>query len=583
MKHTFKALFCFILACLLVLGTLLSVVSCKSKKSAVPVEEDEQEPATVITIAGKSIANHVVVYPHGEENNARYLRRAISNFDEELTLPITETDPQNGKVIRLRVDPQQSPAACRIYVEDRALTIAVHTATFMRKAIDVFKSVLEGDNMDFPSGYSLNEPYTPVSYQAVSGSKKLIGDADKNPLSYNVGDGAKITVAAVSDGRLLSVPLFHVEVWNEATKRGEDLYVDGSKGYVEYSVENFSKAGFLHVKVNACNADKSKLSGFADSADGGNHFVGSVGFGVAEIMPAGNAFGFDGFWSLVTEEVRGLNFDNVKLMQLENTRPGFVTYYWEAPTGGVKGDGEPNVAAGYLTVPENASATNKIGLHMTFQAYNGSIPIPDPSYRDNKATLIVCAHGFDLERAKEDGAYYQSQKDLIDGHIITQDYFRGMIKRDLMGARFLLEHFGPAGENVWDGTTFEVAGNSMGAMQSTAVAALTKDVTGTDVSLLDVGIPWLCDTRGESAGRKARSWPDNIADLVFFDPARFAPKLTCTVRIYAALGDQICPPSSVMAFYNSISGVDKRITCEQNTSHSYGVGGAEYQLSQSKN
>ena len=125
-----------------------------------------------------------------------------------------------------------------------------------------------------------------------------------------------------------------------------------------------------------------------------------------------------------------------------------------------------------------------------------------------------------------------------------------------------------------------VAGNSMGAMQSTAVAALTKEVTGTDVSLLDIGIPFLCDTKGGTVGRKPRTWPNKLQELGYIDPANFAAKLTCNVKILAGLGDSICPSSGVMALYNGIASTEKTLTFKQNYWHGNGGGGGEYQLSQ---
>jgi len=123
----------------------------------------------------------------------------------------------------------------------------------------------------------------------------------------------------------------------------------------------------------------------------------------------------------------------------------------------------------------------------------------------------------------------------------------------------------------------------MGAMQSTAVAALTKEVTGTDVSLLDIGIPFLCDTKGGAIGRKPRTWPNKLQELGYVDPANFASKLTCKVQINAALGDKYCPASGVMALYNAAVNVEKSITFRQNASHGGGNGGGKYQLSEPSN
>ena len=584
-----KGLFRLFLA-LVTLAILLSAVSCVPKTPVGPdPDPEEQEPETSLTIAGKSIANHKILYPadvEGANDLAIKIRSAISNVAGR-SLPATTTDPGNGKVIWLKVDPQQSPASCRVYVEGRALILAVHEKSFLSDVVNLFKSTIEGKTtMDFPSDFSVIKNYDVVSYQSAKGEKKMVGDSDKNPLSYAVGETAIFRLAIVSEGKLVSVPYYELAIWDESTGTGYDvkdgtgekLYIDGTKGYIEYEIANFSKPGFFYLNVKACDESKKKLSGIADSVDG-YHYVGSVGFGVDQISPAQTA-DLDAYWAPVISAVKSQPTTGMKLTEISSTQAGFRAYYWEMPSGGKNIYKENNVAAGYLTVPTGASATNKIGLRITFQAHDGNIPIPDPVYKENTATLIVCAHGFDLEQAKTDSTYYQKQKNRIGNFINSPDYMRDMIKRDLLGARFLLAQFGPSGNNYWDGETFVVAGNSMGAMQSTAVAALTKEVTGTDVSLLDIGIPWLCDTMGATIGRKTRSWPSNLSELVYLDPATFAAKLTCKVQIYGAMGDMYCPASGVMALYNGAKNVEKTITFQQNASHGGGNGGGKYQLSQ---
>ncbi|MBE6529426.1 MAG: acetylxylan esterase [Ruminococcaceae bacterium] len=581
-----KGIFRLILA-LLTLAILLSVVSCTPKDPAEPDSKPDPEPQeepeadTNLTIGGKSIANHKILFPQGQNELALKIRSAISSA-YDLTLPTTTTDPENGKVVWLRVDPQQSPASCRVYVDERALILSVHNEAFLNDVVNLFKTTLEGEKMDYSSDFSISKNFEAVPYQNVSGTKKLTGDGDKNPLFYAVGETAVFSVAAIAGDKLLSVPYFQLDIWNESTGTGETLYLDGSKGYIEYTVENFSKPGFFYLNANVCDGDKKKISSFADSADG-YHFVGSIGFGTDQIRPTEIPSDFDSYWDSVVTAVDMQNSIGMKLEKLDKTQSGYVTYYWETPTANVHTDNEPNVAAGYLTVPTSANETNKIGLRITFQAHDGEIPIPDPVYKENTATLIVCAHGFDLEKAKTNMMYYAKQKDRIGNYIEKPDYVKEMIKRDLLGARFLLEYFGSSGNNYWDGKTFVVAGNSMGAMQSTAVAALTKEVTGTDVSLLDIGIPFLCDTKGGAIGRKPRTWPNKLQELGYVDPANFASKLTCKVQINAALGDKYCPASGVMALYNAAVNVEKSITFRQNASHGGGNGGGKYQLSEPSN
>lgn len=583
MKKNMKKGFLRFLLVLLTVAMLVSAVSCGPQTPAKPgpgpdPEPEAPEPETNLTIGGKSVANHKILFPEGGNDAALKVRAAISSAFG-VSLPSTTTNPGNGKVVWIKVDPQQSPASCRVYVEGRALILAVHEQAFLDHVVELFKTTIEGEKMDYGSNFSVSENYEVISYKSAKGEKKLVGDGNKNPLSYAVGETAIFSVAATAGDKLLSVPYFQVDIWNEATGTGETLYLDGSKGYIEYTVENFSKPGFLYLNANACDEGKQKIASFSDSANG-YHFLGSIGFGTDQIRPTEIPSDFDSYWDSVVTAVELQNTVDMKLNKLTTTQAGYYTYYWETPTASKHTDAEPNVAAGYLTVPVSASAENKIGLRITFQAHDGSIPIPGPVYKENTATLIVCAHGFDLEKAKTNTIYYAKQKDRIGNFIEKPDYMKDMIMRDLLGARFLLDHFGPSGNNYWDGETFVVAGNSMGAMQSTAVAALIKEVTGTDVSLLDIGIPFLCDTKGGTVGRKPRTWPRELQKLGYIDPANFAAKLTCNVKILAGLGDSVCPSSGVMALYNGIASTEKALTFKQNYWHGNGGGGGEYQLSQ---
>ena len=584
-----RILFSFFLG-FLILATLFSAVSCAGKPTNNGDPPGEVEAETKLTIGGKSIANHAIVFPEGQAALAQTVQAEIA-AKANVTLPTTTSDPGDGKVICLRIDSGLQPRAYGFYTQGRTLTVFAKTAALLDEAVALFKTKLnelfqtaEGKKVDLASSFSANVIKTDgqaVSYETATGTKKVIGETTKNPISYAVGDTATLVVSAVAGDQLVSVPYFCIETWNEATGKGNTEYVDGSKGYIEYQIPMFVKPGFFYWMINACDKGKNKIAQFNDSADG-YHFIGSAGFGVEQIQPAVAApADFDSCWNEVLAKVRVQGTTGMKLDQINSSTYGFYTYYWEMPYGGKNSLGEANVAAGYLTVPISASEENKIGLKITFQAHDGDIPIPNPSYQDNTATLIVCAHGFDLEKAKKDIVYYGRQKTRIGNFSGNPDYFVEMIQRDLLGAKFLMEYFGESGNHFWDGETFVVAGNSMGAMQSTAVAALTKEVTGTDVSLLDIGIPWLCDVKGATAGRKVRTWPTKLEEMGRFDPVNFASRLTCKVKIYAALGDKYCPASGVMALYNGAKNVEKTITFQQNVSHGGGHGGGKYQLSQS--
>ena len=595
MKKTQKnRIFLSLLTLLLILATLFSTVSCVRKDT--PEEPDPEDPGeeveaqTNLTIGGKSIINHVIVYPKGRTAMAEDVQSAISSkFD--VTLTTATKNPGNGKVICLQIDETMLPLSYGFYTQNRMLTISAPTKELLGEAVELFKTKLnelEGEKVDLSSSFSANVIKTDgevVSYGAATGEKKMIGGSDKNPLAYAVGETAVFKLAVVCKQKLVSVPYYCVKTWNEATGQEKTEYVDGSAGYIEYRIENFSKPGFFYLNVNACDENQEKLSGILDSSDG-YHFLDSVAFGSDQISVTSKPSDFDTYWANIVSAVKKQSTSGMKLKQQTNTQTGFITYYWEQPSGGANKYGS-NVASGYLTVPTTASETNKIGLCINFQAHSGDVKAPSPVYKAKTATLIVSPHGVDWEKFQSDLGYQAEQIDKImvqnsNNFVKNPDYFEYMIKRDLLGARFLVNYFGESGNNYWDGETFVVTGASMGAMQSTAVAAMTKEVTGKDVSLLDISIPWLCDVKGGTQGRRPRSWPQNLEQDGYYDPAVFAPKLTCKVNIYAHLGDHTCPASGIMALYNGITS-EKALTFEQNKDHGGGNGGSKYQLSQNPN
>ncbi len=121
----------------------------------------------------------------------------------------------------------------------------------------------------------------------------------------------------------------------------------------------------------------------------------------------------------------------------------------------------------------------------------------------------------------------------------------------------------------------------MGGMQATAVAALTKNITGKDISLLNIDYPWLCDTQGATYGRRNRTWPSKLLEMSKYDPANFAHMVTCKAKIFSGLGDNVCPASGIMIFYNNLTNTaGKELVFRQNFAHGSGNGGSQYVLSQ---
>ena len=70
-------------------------------------------------------------------------------------------------------------------------------------------------------------------------------------------------------------------------------------------------------------------------------------------------------------------------------------------------------------------------------------------------------------------------------------------------------------------------------------------------------IPWNCNIGGPAAGRAHGDWHVPwVPALGYYDAANMARRIPKTCRLtvtWAGLGDYICPPSGVAAFYNNLS------------------------------
>ena len=76
----------------------------------------------------------------------------------------------------------------------------------------------------------------------------------------------------------------------------------------------------------------------------------------------------------------------------------------------------------------------------------------------------------------------------------------------------------------------------------------------------------------EKSGRIRQTWGAPWAKgLAYFDAAHFAPMIKSPKKVQitrAALGDELCPPAGVAAFYNALP-CNKSIKWVQGSTHGY--------------
>ena len=370
--------------------------------------------------------------------------------------------------------------------------------------------------------------------------------------------------------------------YNEATGASTNTYVTPTNGVYEFTV-TANKAGYVYWYVLACDSSKNQISSFStvDDVSGVKYnFAGSVGFGVGSLSPVtGKPSNFNTYWQGVAA---GIGSTSGATLTAVSANSGYNAYLVKIPCG-TDINGKQGYATGYLTYPTSASSSSKIKMKITFQSYG--VAVPSKTYMPDTAVFNMCSHSMDLTNSSSISEYesFRNSKGFnYTANTVEETYFYQMIRRDLTAAKFMIDYFGASGNNYWNGTYFEASGASMGGFQSTAVAALLKYATsgGEGITFLNIEIPYMCDMNGEKSGRRARYWGARYTNtLKYFDTTYFGTLITCQTRIFAGLGDSICPSSGTMSLYNIIPTTDKSITYRQGATHSSYGSGADYSIS----
>jgi cephalosporin-C deacetylase-like acetyl esterase len=268
---------------------------------------------------------------------------------------------------------------------------------------------------------------------------------------------------------------------------------------------------------------------------------------------------FDAFWAAQVAKVTAVSPDVISMEKVSS--PAGIQCLDGAVANAsahdfyrvkIKTPDECGYAVGYLTIPKNAKP-NSLGITVVFNGYG--VSDLSPYISPSNIVLNVCAHSIELGR---ESGYY---KNLLANYGFTGNenrdtsYFRTMIMRDLQAVRFIKAYAGTEGVNIngaksslgiWNGK-LKLYGESQGAFQGIAVAALDKDVT--DAYWY---IPWMCDVGGTASEFR----PKYTDALRYYDTVFFSKRIDDKVNITltAGLGDYICPPSGVVALFNEMGG-----------------------------
>lgn len=368
--------------------------------------------------------------------------------------------------------------------------------------------------------------------------------------NYKVGESATFTVNVLRSGTLLSDAKVDYEagpvMYPDVKKKDETLH----NGRMTFTGK-MSAPGFYRLKVIAHVGDKD-YDGLCTAA-----------FSPEKIKPVAVCpADFDEFWRNAISDARKVSLEptrrllpercteqvNVYEVSYQNVRWGSRTYgilciptkpgkypaLLRVPGAGVR------PYTGDVWTASQGAITLEIGIH--------GIPVTmqQSVYDDLRNGALDNYWGFG--RNNRDEFYY---------------------KRVFLGAIRSIDYISSLPE--WNGTSLGVTGSSQGGMLSLVCAALDKRVT-----FYGAVHAAMCDHTASLKGQ-ACGWPhyfyaqkhpnqDEVRTSGYYDGINFAKRITCAGWFSFGYNDEVVPPTSAFATYNTIS-APKTFSPYQQTGH----------------
>ena len=377
---------------------------------------------------------------------------------------------------------------------------------------------------------------------------------------YQVGDTAVCTVTLGKDGKPLSGLMARGTVYFEGkVVERRDFMTDGRPVRFSYRSD---KPGWVYFRFEVMDRNGNIQRGRGVMNRSGKPTT---------VTEAGALFSpdrirtgvkrpadFEAFWA-----ERRAKLDKVpiepKLTPLPDPEPGIKLYTVEVPCLG----GWP--VTGYLAIPANAKPKS-LPAAVYWASWSASDAYPIDAVRRARNGFIGFAPTWHGRPANMGKAYYNYNTTIkinsgLAGIEDRETWCMGHIHYRVMRALDFVKSL-----PEWDGKTLVSMGGSLGGAQSVAAAALDKDVTTAIVN-----VPCFCEFDGWASGRKSSIPVVYIADRIekgdrrplntcaYFDCVNFAPMIKCEIYVCTGFTDELCPPSSVYAFYNAIPDTTRKM------------------------
>ena len=373
---------------------------------------------------------------------------------------------------------------------------------------------------------------------------ELFARADKEDALYQAGEKIVFSVVASEEAPRSAEYRYTVTEGGETLQSGVLKTTDG-KGEISVTP---GKPGFVLLSIEIPYRGSGKkakpvLAGAGVSVD-------KIAAGTPENPK------FNQFWQEKIRELRSREY-TTEIREVEGKYDPRAKVYEVRIS-----DGKLNVT-GYMVLP----ASPVEGGHPILMMYNGASTIgaiyPSAVQRVIRYNMIVfnlSIHDVPNGLSPQEQAKIRRERHLIDymyrgvsrpeDYPIFEIFMRGVRALDYMKTR-----------PEWNGREIVTQGGSLGGAQALFAASIEPKTV-----MCIANAPALSDHFGASAGHLP-GWPNLFSELArrklpsqgaeqtasYFDTVNIARNIRCPIHLSVGFIDQICPPDSIYALYNSLT------------------------------
>lgn len=365
--------------------------------------------------------------------------------------------------------------------------------------------------------------------------------ADRDDAIYKQGEPVSFIIKLTRDGK----PVPAAEVQWTLTKDGVPPTTSGKATLVngQSSVTGkLDEPGFLQCRVSFQTTNRQARSATAGAA------IDPLQIKPSLPVPAD----FDEFWAAQKKKLAAVPI-NARLTSVKSPATTVECFDLQADSVGAP-------VSGYYARPINAKSKSLPIILTVHGAGVRSSSLGGAASWAAKEMLALDINAHGLPNGKPESYYTNlANTDLKDYRTRGREsretvYFLGMFLRLVRAIDFL------TAQPEWDGRTLIVHGSSQGGAQSIVAAGIDSRVT-----FLAAGVPAMCDHTGVAAGR-VNGWPKFLSNppeppdpkiveaVRYYDAMNFATRTKAGGILTAGFIDPTCPPTSVYAAYNALTG-----------------------------